>query len=93
MATLDDLLGTADKRRDQTREAVKAAAGYLRVGVWSVGWLLARTVTLLLAAVAGVFFTLGWVCGRTVPVLRWARTAFVLGWEAGRPAGGGRVSA
>jgi hypothetical protein len=88
VATLDDLLDVGDKRRDQTREAAKAAAGYLRVGVWSVGWLLAKTVTLLLATVAGVFFTLGWVCARTVPVLRWARTAFVLGWEAGRPPGG-----
>lgn len=90
MATLDDLL---DRRRGQTRAAAKSAAGYLRVGVWSVGWLLARLVTLLFAAVAGLFFGLGWVCGRAVPVLRWARTAFVLGWEAGRPPGGGRGTA
>jgi hypothetical protein len=88
VATLDDLLDVGDKRRDQTVVAVKAAAGYLRVGVWSVGWLLAKTVTLLFATVAGVFFAIGWVCARSVPVLKFVRTAFVLGWEAGRPRGG-----
>jgi hypothetical protein len=91
VATLDDLLDVGDKQREQTVAAAKVAAGYLRVGVWSVGWLLAKTITLLLATVAGAFFTLGWVCARSVPALRWARTAFVLGWEAGRPPGGGRV--
>lgn len=88
MTTLDDLLAAGDKRRDETRAAALAVGGYLRVGVWSVGWLLARTLTLLLATVAGVFFAIGWCCARTVPALRFVRTAFVLGWEAGRPPGG-----
>jgi hypothetical protein len=93
VTTLDDLLEAGDRQRDKTRDAGRAIVGYLRVGLWGAGWLIARTVALLLAAVAGLFFTLGWVCGRTVPVLRWARTAFVLGWEAGRPSGGAREPA
>ena len=88
MTTLDDLLDVGDKRRAETRAAAAAAAGYLRVGVWSVGWLLAKTLTLLFATVAGVFFAIGWVCARSVPVLKFVRTAFILGWEAGRPPGG-----
>lgn len=93
MVTLDDLLDVGDERREQTRDAGRVIAGYLRVGVWSAGWLVARAVTLLLAAVAGLFFAIGWACARVVPVLKWARAAFVLGWEAGRPRGGGRVPA
>jgi hypothetical protein len=84
VATVDLL---ADKRREQTRAALVATAGYLRVGVWSVGWLLAKTLTLLLATVAGVFFAIGWCCARSVPALKFFRTAFVLGWEAGRARG------
>lgn len=88
MTTLDDLLAVEDKRREQTRTAALAAAGYLRVGVWSVAWLLAKTLTLLLASLAGVAFAVGWCCARAVPALKFFRTAFVLGWEAGRPPGG-----
>lgn len=84
MVTADLLV---DKRREQTRAAAVAAGGYLRVGVWSAGWLLARTLTLLFATVAGVFFGIGWCCARVVPVLRFVRTAFMLGWEAGRARG------
>lgn len=92
MTTLDDLLDAGNERRQQARDAVKTIVGYLRVGVWSIGWLIARTVALLLTVVAGVFFAIGWTLHRVVPVLVWARTAFVLGWEAGRPRGGGRVA-
>lgn len=90
MVTLDELLIAGDDRRAQTRDTARVIGGYLRVGVWSVGWLLAKTITLVLAVIAGVFFGIGWCCARIVPALRWARTAFVLGWEAGRASGGAR---
>lgn len=90
MVTLDELLDAGDDRRERTRQAGRVAAGYMRVGLWSAGWALAKLVTLLLAVVAGLFFGLGWACARAVPVLAWARTAFLLGWEAGRPPGGDR---
>lgn len=93
MATLDELLDAGDRQRDRTHDAGRVAAGYLRIGAWSVGWLLARLFVLLLGAVAGLFFVIGWACGRAVPMLKWARTAFVLGWEAGRPPGGDRGTA
>lgn len=91
MVTLDELLDAGDRRRDKTREAGRIVAGYARVGLWAVGWALAKLLTLILTVVAGVFFGLGWCCARVVPVLRWARTAFVLGWEAGSASGGARV--
>lgn len=87
MVTLDELLIAGSDRRDKTREAGRIAAGYLRVGLWSVGWLLAKLLTLILSIVAGVFFAIGWSAAKVVPALRWARTAFVLGWEAGRSRG------
>lgn len=90
MATLDDLLDAGDRQRGKASTAGLEAVGYVRVGLWSAGWALARTVTLLLAAVAGMFFAAGWCCARVVPALKWARAAFVLGWEAGRPRGGAR---
>jgi hypothetical protein len=90
VTTLDDLLDAGDKRRDQTRHAGRVVAGYLRIAVWSAGWLLARTITLLLTIAAALFFMVGWTCACVVPVLKWARAAFTLGWEAGRPLGGGR---
>lgn len=92
MVALDDLRTTGDERRDAARNALRAITGYARIAVWSVGWLIARTVALLLTLIAGVFFAIGWTLHRVVPVLVWARTAFVLGWEAGRPRGGGRVA-
>lgn len=93
MVTLDELMDVGDERRERTRETGKVIAGYLRVGVWSVGWLLAKLVMLVLATVAGAFYTLGWLCARSIPVLRWVKTAYLLGWEAGRTPGGKRVSA
>jgi hypothetical protein len=87
VVTLDELLDAGDRRRERTREAGRAIAGYVRVGLWSIGWALAKLVVVLLGVVAGVFFGIGWLCARTVPVLRWARTAFVMGWEAGRSRG------
>jgi hypothetical protein len=97
VVTLDELLDAGDRQRDRTRSAGLVIGGYARVGLWSFGWSLAKLVTLILSLLAGVFFGLGWVCARCVPVLRWARTAFLLGWEAGRassgPPGGGRVAA
>jgi hypothetical protein len=92
MVTLDELLSNGDRRRDQTRDTGRVVAGYIRVGLWSAGWLLAKLVAILLGVTAAAFFALGWCCARTVPALRWARTAFVLGWEAGRASGGGRVA-
>jgi hypothetical protein len=87
MVTLDELLTSGDRRRDDTRDAGRIIGGYIRVGLWSAGWLLAKLVAVLLGAVAAVFFTIGWTAAKVVPALRWARTAFVLGWEAGRSRG------
>lgn len=87
MVTLDELLTSGDRRRDQTRDTGRVIAGYVRVGLWSLGWLLAKVVAVLLGAVAAVFFSIGWTAAKVVPALRWARTAFVLGWEAGRSRG------
>lgn len=87
MVTLDELLDSGDRQRARTRAAGQDLAKLVRVGLWSVGWLLARVLTLLFAAVAGVFFALGWLCARAVPALRWVRAAFMLGWEAGRSRG------
>jgi hypothetical protein len=86
MTTLDDLMSVGDERRDKTREVARQAAGYTRVGVWAVGWALAKLLVLLMACVAGLFYGIGWVAARTVPVLRWLKTAFALGWEQGRSA-------
>jgi len=87
MVTLDELLSTGDRRRDQTREAGRVIGGYLRIGVWSIGWILAKLVALVLGVVAAVFFVIGWTTAKVVPALRWLRAAFVLGWEAGRTRG------
>jgi hypothetical protein len=84
MTTLDDLMNAGDDRRDKTREVARQAAEYTRVGVYSIGWVLAKLVVLLMATVAGVFYGIGWLAARAVPVLRWMKTAFALGWEQGR---------
>lgn len=87
MVTLDELLSAGDRRRDLTRDTGRVISGYLRIGLWSIGWILAKLVAILFGAVAAVFFAIGWTAAKVVPALRWARTAFVLGWEAGRPRG------
>lgn len=87
MVTLDELLTTGDRRRDQTRDVGRVVGGYIRVGLWTIGWLLAKLVAVVLGALAAVFFSIGWTAAKVVPALRWARTAFVLGWEAGRSRG------
>jgi len=87
MVTLDELLSTGDRRRDQTRDTGQVVAGYIRVGLWSAGWALAKLIAVLLGVIAAVFFAIGYAAARAVPALRWARTAFVLGWEAGRSRG------
>lgn len=87
MTTLDDLLSTEDRHRERTREAGQQIAGCARVGIWGVGWTLAKLVLLLMACVAGVIYGIGWVLAKTVPVLRWMKAAFTLGWEAGRRRG------
>jgi len=87
MVTLDELLTTGDRRRDQTGDAGRVIVGYARVGLWTIGWLLAKLVAVVLGTVAAVFFSIGWTAAKVVPALRWARTAFVLGWEAGRSRG------
>lgn len=87
MVTLDELLNTGDRKRDQTRVAGEQIIGFLRVGLWSIGWVLAKLVAILLGVIAAVFFAIGWTAAKVVPALRWARTAFALGWEAGRSRG------
>lgn len=92
MVTLDELLNAGDRRRDKTRATGQIIGGYVRVGLWSIGWALAKLVAVLLGVIAAVFFAIGWTAAKVVPALRWARTAFALGWEAGRASGGARVS-
>ena len=87
MVTLDELLTSGDRRREQTRETGRVVAGYIRVGLWSAGWALAKLVAVLLGVIAAAFFAIGYAAAKVVPALRWARTAFVLGWEAGRSRG------
>ena len=87
MVTLDQLLDAGDEQRERTHQAGRVAAGYLRVGLWGTGWLLARLLVLVLALLAGLFYGAGWVAARTAPALVWARAAFTLGWQAGRARG------
>jgi hypothetical protein len=87
MVTLNELLDAGDRRRGQTQDAGRIIGGYLRIGIWSIGWILAKTIALMLTVIAGCFFAIGWSAAKVVPALRWARTAFVLGWEAGRSRG------
>lgn len=87
MVTLNELLDAGDRRRVEAGKSVKVILGYLRVGLWSIGWALAKLVALLFGVIAAVFFAIGWTAAKVVPALRWARTAFVLGWEAGRSRG------
>jgi hypothetical protein len=88
VTTLDDLLDAGDQQRDKARDAGRTIVGYARVGLWGAGWLLAKLVVAVCATIAGLIFGIGWCCARVVPVLKWMRNAFMLGWEAGRPPGG-----
>lgn len=76
--------------RQRTLETARVIAGYLRVGLWSAGWLVAKAITLVLGTIAGVFFGLGWCCARITPAVRWACAAVALGWDAGNARAGKR---
>lgn len=91
MTTLDELLDTghARHRAGHARRQVASAIG---AGFYWAGWALFKLVRLLLLAVGGVFWVLGWTARRVIwPALAWCATAVKLGWEDGRR-GGERVA-
>lgn len=85
MTTLDDLLNSGDDARDRTGETLRDAGRLVRSGLYWVGWLLAKTVYLVLLVVGGMLYGIGWTARRVVwPALVWMGTAVKLGWEDGR---------
>ncbi len=91
MTTLDELLdtGTAKHRAGQARQQTVAAIG---AGFYWLGWALFKLVRLLLVAIGGLFWVLGFTARRVLwPALVWCAAAVKLGWEDGRRAGGARV--
>jgi hypothetical protein len=91
VVTIDELLDTGEAKHragDAKRQVVEAiGAGFY----WS-GWLLFKLVRLLLVAIGGAFWVLGFTVRRVIwPALVWCAAAVKLGWEDGRRAGGARV--
>lgn len=87
MVTLDELLSSdpAGRSRRSAADAGRQAAALLATGLYRLGWLLAKTLTLLLLALGGVFYAVGWSGRRVVwPALVWVGAAVRLGWEDGR---------
>lgn len=71
--------------RAQWRDAGRQTLTGLAWILWAAGWLVAKTVRLIIGAVAAVIFALGWVAGRVVwPAACWAGRAVRLGWDEGR---------
>lgn len=70
----------------------REAARLLRTGIgwilFTVGWLLAKTLRGIATAIAATLFGVGYVAARVVwPALRWSGRAVKLGWEQGRKPG------
>lgn len=77
---------------DVSREDVKAkfaeAGGYLATAVrlllFAVGWLLAKTCRLIATVLGALLFGAGFLGARVAwPALRWSGAAVKLGWRAG----------
>jgi hypothetical protein len=93
VVTLDDLLDSDPKAAAQrsAREAGRRAVALAGAACWGVGWLLAKIVLLVVAAIGGFLYGIGWTARRAVwPALVWCAAAVRLGWEDGRR-GGARV--
>jgi hypothetical protein len=95
VVTLDELLDTGEARRRSglARQQVLSAVG---AGLYWTGWALFKAIRLLLVAIGGVFWVLGYAARRVVwPALVWCAAAVKLGWEDGHRtdsgAGGARV--
>lgn len=87
MTTLDQLL-YQDAAAADSRDARRQVLGALAVGLYRAGWLLAKLVYVLLVAVGGLFYAVGWVAARAVwPALCWAGKAVRLGWHDARRRG------
>lgn len=87
MVTLDELLSSdpAGRSRRSAADAGRQAAVLLAAGLYRLGWVLAKTLTLLLYVLGGVLYGVGWSARRVVwPALVWAGSAVRVGWEDGR---------
>jgi hypothetical protein len=75
----------------QFRDAGRSVATILGGLLFAVGWVVAKSFRLLIAAAAGLLFAAGWVGGRVLwPALVWSAAAVRIGWEQGRKPTGGR---
>lgn len=52
--------------------------------LYGLGWLVAKTVWLVLVTLGATLFAAGWLARKTVPALRWCGSAVALGWDAAR---------
>lgn len=87
MVTLDELLSSdpAGRSRRSAADAGRQAVTLLATGLYRLGWLLAKLLTLLLYVLGGVFYAIGWSARRVAwPALVWVGSAVRLGWEDGR---------
>lgn len=87
MVTLDEVFRSdpAGRSRRSAAEAGRQAVTLLAAGLYRLGWLLAKSLTLLLLILGGVFYAVGWSARRVVwPALVWVGAAVRLGWEDGR---------
>lgn len=75
----------------QYRDVGRQMAGMLRLLLFAVGWLLAKSLRLTGTLLGGLLFGIGWTARRAVwPALLWAAAAVKLGWEQGAGPGGRR---
>lgn len=91
MVTLDELMDSdpvGRTRRNAAEAAGKAgrqALQLLAAALFGIGWLLAKTVLLVLLALGGMLYGVGWFGRRAVwPALVWMGSAVRVGWEDGR---------
>jgi hypothetical protein len=84
LTTIDDLLDTGEHRH-RAAEAGQDAKRAAQAGLYWSGWAVAKLFTLILLAVGGTFYGVGWVASRAVwPALCWTGRAVRVGWDDGR---------
>ncbi len=75
---------TRERVAAEFREAGRYAAALLRLALFSLGWLVARSLRLVATGIAAVLFAAGWTAGRVIwPGLVWSARAVKLGWQQG----------
>lgn len=86
---------TRERVAAEFREAGRYTTALLRLLLFSLGWLVARSLRLVATGIAAVLYGVGWTGARLVwPALVFAATAVRLGWQQGaKPAGGRREPA